>query len=43
MGNAFTIPEDRLPASLRGDDLKTKVGFVVVGLTHTLQQNQLLF
>ena len=42
MGNAFTIPEDRLPASLRGDDLKTKVGFVVVGLTHTLQQNQWL-
>jgi GH24 family phage-related lysozyme (muramidase) len=42
MGNAFTIPEDRLPASLRGDNLKTKVGFVVVGLTHTLQQNQWL-
>ena len=45
MGNAFTIPEDRLPASLRGDGgfkKNTKVGFVVVGLTHTVQQNQWL-
>lgn len=42
MGNAFTIPENRLPASLKGDDLQTKVGFTVVGLTHTLEQNQWL-
>lgn len=42
MGNAFTIPEDRLPASLRGDDYQTKVGFIVVGLTHTIDQNQWL-
>ena len=42
MGNAFTIPENRLPASLRGDDGFTKVGFVVVGLTHTLENNQWL-
>jgi hypothetical protein len=42
MGNAFTIPQDRLPASLRGEDGETKVGFVVVGLTHVLDNNQWL-
>lgn len=42
MGNAFTIPEDRLPVSLRGSDNQTKVGFVVVGLTHTIDKNQWL-
>jgi hypothetical protein len=42
MGNAFTIPEDRLPASLKGDDGQTKVGFIVVGLTHVLENNQWL-
>jgi GH24 family phage-related lysozyme (muramidase) len=45
MGNAFTIPENRLPASLRGEGGTTKnakVGFVVVGLTHTIQNNQWL-
>ena len=45
MGNAFTIPEDRLPASLRGNggfNKNAKVGFVVVGLTHTLTSNQWL-
>jgi GH24 family phage-related lysozyme (muramidase) len=45
MGNAFTIPEDRLPASLRGNgglNKNAKVGFVVVGLTHTLESNQWL-
>ena len=43
MGNAFGIPENRLPASLRGDKGNfTKVGFAVVGLTHTLQNNQWL-
>jgi GH24 family phage-related lysozyme (muramidase) len=45
MGNAFTIPEDRLPLSLRGQggtDKNTKVGFIVVGLTHTFDNNQWL-
>jgi GH24 family phage-related lysozyme (muramidase) len=42
MGNAFCIPENRLPASLRGFDGNTKVGFVVVGLTHALENNQWL-
>lgn len=45
MGNAFTIPQDRLPFSLRGPggtDNNTKVGFIVVGLTHTLDNNQWL-
>jgi len=45
MGNAFTIPEDRLPLSLRGQggvDKNTKVGFVVVGLSHSLDNNQWL-
>ena len=42
MGNAFVVPENRLPASLRGFDGNTKVGFVVVGLTHTLEDNQWL-
>lgn len=42
MGNAFTVPEDRLPLSLRGDGNITKVGFIVSGLTHTLDNNQWL-
>ena len=45
MGNAFTIPEDRLPLSLRGvggATKNTKVGFTVVGLTHTIESNQWL-
>lgn len=42
MGNAFTIPEDRLPLSLRGEPGRPKVGFVVAGLTHTIQNNQWL-
>ena len=42
MGNAFTIPESRLPSSLRGSNGETKVGFVVVGLTHTIDKNQWL-
>lgn len=42
MGNAFTIPEDRLPLSLRGEDGLPKVGFVVAGLVHTIQDNQWL-
>jgi len=42
MGQAFTIPEDRMPASLRGDGGYTKVGFIVAGLTHTIENNQWL-
>jgi hypothetical protein len=42
MGNAFTVPEDRLPLSLRGNGINTKVGFIVSGLTHTLDNNQWL-
>lgn len=42
MGNAFGIPENRMPASLRGSDGFSKVGFTVVGLTHTLENNQWL-
>lgn len=42
MGNAFTIPENRLPNSLKGTDGFTKVGFIVSGLTHTIQDNQWL-
>lgn len=42
MGNAFTIPEDRLPLSLRGENGKTKVAFIVTGLTHTVETNQWL-
>lgn len=42
MGQAFTIPESRLPLSLRGDGNYTKVGFIVVGLTDTIQNNQWL-
>ena len=42
MGNAFTIPENRLPLSLRGDDGFTKVGFIVTGLTHTVNENEWL-
>lgn len=42
MGNAFTIPEDRLPNSLKGSDGFTKVGFIVTGLNHTIQENEWL-
>jgi len=42
MGNAFTIPESRLPLTLRGEIGKPKVGFVVAGLTHTINENQWL-
>ena len=40
MGNAFTKPEDRLPLTLRGPDGKTKVGFIVVGLQHMIENNE---
>jgi GH24 family phage-related lysozyme (muramidase) len=42
MGNAFTIPEDRLPLSLRGENGLAKVAFIVTGLTHTIQNNEWL-
>jgi hypothetical protein len=44
MGQAFTIDQDRLPLSLKNvnDPTHTKVGFIVVGLTHTIQNNQWL-
>ena len=42
MGNAFTIPENRLPLSLRGTPALPKVGFIVAGLTHTIQDNEWL-
>ena len=44
MGQAFTIDQSRLPLSLRSvdDPTHTKVGFIVVGLTHTVQNNQWL-
>lgn len=42
MGNAFTIPNDRLPLSLRGENGLTKIGFIVTGLTHTIQNNEWL-
>ena len=42
MGNAFTIPEDRLPISLRGENGLTKIAFIVTGLTHILSNNEWL-
>lgn len=42
MGQAFTIPEERMPMTLRGTDNITKVGFIVAGLTHTLDNNEWL-
>jgi len=42
MGNAFTIPQDRLPLSLRGKDGLAKIAFIVTGLTHTIQSNEWL-
>jgi hypothetical protein len=42
MGNAFTVPEDRLPLSLRGENGFTKVAFIVTGLTHTIESNEWL-
>lgn len=40
MGNAFNIPQSRLPLSLRGDDGFPKVGFIVNGLTHVIENNE---
>lgn len=42
MGNAFLIPEDRMPRSLRGQNGIPKVGFIVTALNHTIEKNQWL-
>lgn len=42
MGNAFTIPENRLPLSLRGEDGFAKIGFIVTGLSNIVESNQWL-
>lgn len=42
MGNAFTVPQDRLPLSLRGSNGLAKIAFIVTGLTHTIQNNEWL-
>ena len=42
MGNAFTVPQDRLPLSLRGENGLAKIAFIVTGLTHTIQNNEWL-
>ena len=42
MGNAFTVPQDRLPLSLRGKNGLAKIAFIVTGLTHTVQNNEWL-
>lgn len=44
MGNAFSIPQSRLPNSYKGSNNNEKdlplVGFIVNGLTHTIQNNE---
>ena len=40
MGNAFLLPDKILPISLRGTGAKTKFGFCVMGLHHTVESNQ---
>lgn len=42
MGNAFTVPQDRLPLSLRGENGLAKIAFIVTGLVHTIQNNEWL-
>jgi hypothetical protein len=42
MGNAFTVPQNRLPLSLRGKNGLAKIAFIVTGLTHTIQNNEWL-
>lgn len=42
MGNAFTIPEDRLPLSMRGEGGVPKIGFITTGLSHRIESNQWL-
>lgn len=40
MGNAFTVPEERLPLSLRGEKGLSKIAFIVAGLHHTIENNE---
>lgn len=42
MGNAFTVPEERLPLSLRGEDGLSKIAFIVTGLHHSIENNEWL-
>ena len=42
MGNAFTVPNDRLPYTYRGTNGTTKIAFIVTGLVHTIQNNEWL-
>lgn len=43
MGQAFTIPEDRIPNSLKDPlDGYTNVGFIVAGVNHTIDNNEWL-
>ena len=42
MGNAFTVPNERLPYTYRGENGATKVAFIVTGLVHTIQNNEWL-
>ena len=42
MGNAFTVPNDRLPYTFRGLNNTTKIAFIVTGLVHTIQNNEWL-
>lgn len=42
MGNAFLIPEERLPLTLRGENGTPKVGFIVTNLSNTIENNQWL-
>jgi len=42
MYNAFTIPEERLPISLRGLNGNARFGFITSGLVHTIENNQWL-
>lgn len=42
MMNAFTVPNERLPYTYRGEGGKTKIAFIVTGLVHTIQNNEWL-
>jgi len=42
MGNAFTVPNERLPYTYRGPNGTTKIAFIVTGLVHTIQNNEWL-
>lgn len=40
MGNAFLLPNSVLPLSIRGTESETRFGFYVMGLDHSLDNNQ---